>query len=445
MKKYTPLILVGIIIVLAAVLTGVLIYLKNQPLQQRAFQPIVTVKSMEPDSSIWGLNYPNEYSSLLQTAGNNTSTLYGGSAKLSYLLEDPRLVILFAGYSFSHDYNQPRGHQNTLIDIRATKRVTATTHATCYSCKSSDNPGLWSQMGMEAYDASLFTDMTPKINNPIGCANCHEAGTMRLIITNPAVEAALKAEGIDWHTYTRQQMRSLVCANCHVTYFFAGDNKVLTIPWANGMRVEDIIKYEDAANTFADWTYPGTGTPIMKARHPDYELFAADSTHFKAGVSCADCHMPYVREGAMKYSSHDIMSPLLDPQKSCGQCHTNVDVVLARVSTIQDTVHAAKIAAEDALIDAITALQAAAAKPDADPALLDEARTFHRHAQYMWDFISSGNSMGFHNPDEALRILSNATDLARQAQMKAAQAAGDPALLKTGVYDSLDPKPTPAP
>ena len=445
MKKYaTILILVGIIVVLAAVLTGVLIFLKNQPPQERAFQPVATVQPLEPDSSVWGLNYPNEYSSLLLTADNNTPTLYGGSAKLSYLLEDPRLVILFAGYPFSQDYNQPRGHQNTLIDIRATKRVTATTHATCYSCKSSDNPGLWSQMGMEAYDAKLFTDMTPDINNPIGCANCHEAGTMRLVITNPAVETALKAEGIDWRTYTRQQMRSLVCANCHVTYFFAGANKLLTVPWADGTRVEDIIQYEDSVN-FADWTYPGTGTPIMKARHPDYELFTADSTHFNAGVACADCHMPYVRNGAMKYSSHDIMSPLLEPQLSCGQCHTDVNVVLARVSVIQDTVHAAKIAAEDALIDAITALQAAAAKPDSDPALLEEARTLHRHAQFMWDFISSGNSMGFHNPDEALRILSNATDLARQAQMKASQAAGDPSLLKTGIYDAMDPKPTPTP
>ena len=101
----------------------------------------------------------------------------------------------------------------------------------------------------------------------------------------------------------------------------------------------------------------------MKARHPDYELYTAGSTHFNAGVSCADCHMPYVRDGAMKYSSHDIMSPLLDPQQSCGQCHTDVNEVLARVNTIQDTVHAAKITAEDALIDAITALQAATAKP----------------------------------------------------------------------------------
>ena len=445
MKKYTTLILVGIILVLAAVLTGVLVFLKNQPPQERAIiQPIATIQPLEANSSLWGVNYPNEYSSLLLTASNNTPTTYGGSAQKSYLLEDPRLVILFAGYSFSHDYNQPRGHENTLIDIRTTKRVTATTHATCYSCKSSDNPGLWEQMGMEAFDAQLFSDMTPNINNAIGCANCHEAGSMRLVITDPAVEAAFQAEGLDWRTFTRQQMRSAVCANCHVTYYFAGDNKVLTVPWVNGTRVEDIIQYEDSIN-FADWTYPNTGTPIMKARHPDYELFTADSTHYSAGVSCADCHMPYVREGAMKYSSHDIMSPLLDPQQSCGQCHTDVDVVLARVAVIQNTVHDAKIGAEDALIDAISAIQAAAANPNSDPALLDEARTLHRHAQYMWDFISSSNSMGFHNPDEALRVLGNATDLARQAQMKAAQAAGDPSLLVTGVYDAMDPKPRPVP
>jgi len=167
MKKYAAtIILVGIIIILGAVLSGVLIYLKNQPPQQRAFQPITTVKPLEPDSSIWGLNFPNEYSSLLQTAANATSTKYGGSAKLSYLTLDPRLVILFAGFSFSMDYNQPRGHQDTLIDVQATKRVTATTHATCYSCKSSDNPTLWAQMGMTAYDSKLFSAMTPASPNP---------------------------------------------------------------------------------------------------------------------------------------------------------------------------------------------------------------------------------------------------------------------------------------
>jgi nitrite reductase (cytochrome c-552) len=445
MKKYAVLIiLVGIIVVLGAVLTGVLLYLKNQPPQVRSFQPVTAVKALEPDASIWGLNFPNEYASLLLTANNNTPTTYGGSAQKSYLLEDPRLVILFAGSAYAKDFNQPRGHQNTLIDVRATLRVGATTHATCYSCKSSDNPLLWSQLGMQAFDAQLFSAMTPEINNPIGCANCHEAGTMRLVVTNPAVEAALQAQGIDWTIYTRQQMRSLVCANCHVTYFFAGEDKLLTVPWGDGMSVESIIKFQDDA-AFSEWTYPGAGTPILKARHPDYELFTAGSTHFNAGVACADCHMPYLRDGAMKYSSHDIKSPLLEADISCGQCHTDVEDVLARVKTIQDTVHAAKIVTEDALVDAITALQSAAADQSADKALLEEARTLHRHAQYMWDFISSANSMGFHNPDEALRILQNSADLARQCQMKAAQAAGDLSLLKTGVYDAMNPKPTPAP
>ncbi len=444
MKRYTTLILVGVIIVLAALLTGVLLFLKNQPPQQRTIQPVTTVQPSEPNSSIWGLNYPNEYSSYLLTASNKIETKYGGSSQRSYLAEDPRLAILYAGTSYAKDFNQARGHANSLTDVRATLRVSSTTHATCYSCKSSDNPKLWAQLGMQAFDATLFADMTPKINNPIGCANCHEAGTMRLVITNPAVDAALKAEGIDWRTATRQQMRSLVCANCHVTYFLAGQGQLLTVPWADGTRVEDILQYENSIG-FSDWTYPDTGMGLIKARHPDYELYTADSTHFKAGVSCADCHMPYIRDGAMKYSSHDVMSPLLDPYVSCGQCHTDVGYVLERVQTIQDEIYAAKIASEDALIDALTAIKLAAANPNTDTALLDQARQTYRQAEYMWDFISTSNSTGFHNPEEALRILRNATDLARQAQMKTAQAANDSSLLRTGVYEASHPSPTSTP
>jgi nitrite reductase (cytochrome c-552) len=444
MKKYSNLILVGIIVVLAAGLAGTLLYLKNQPPQERGFEPIVEIAPMEPDSSKWGINFSNEYATLLKTADNNTPTTYGGSEKFSHLIEDPRQVILFAGYSFSKEYNEERGHQNSLTDVRAIKRVDEKTHATCYSCKSSDNPRLWSEMGMEAYDARMFSEMTPETQNPIGCANCHEAGTMRLIVTNPALEAALQAQGKDWQTFTRQEMRSVVCANCHVEYYFAGDKKVLTFPWADGTRVEEIIEYYDGIG-FSDWMYPGTEAPMLKAQHPDFEMFTADSTHYKAGVACADCHMPYLRDGAAKYSSHDIHSPLLNPEQACGQCHTDVDYVVERVQTIQDEVYKAKLAAEDAIVDAITAIQAAAKVSDVDPILLDEARTLHRHAQFRWDFVSAENSMGFHNPEEALRILGDATNLARQAQMKAAQAAHAPSILETGSYYTLPSVPTPVP
>ncbi|OQY84484.1 MAG: cytochrome c-552, partial [Anaerolineae bacterium UTCFX3] len=277
-------------------------------------------------------------------------------------------------------------------------------------------------------------------NNPIGCANCHEEGTMRLIVTNPSLENALKAQGKDWTAYSRQEMRSLVCANCHVEYYFEGPEKLLVFPWGKGTRLDQIVEYYEEEG-FKDWTYPGTGTPMLKAQHPDYETFTAGSTHYNAGVACADCHMPYVRDGAAKYSSHDIHSPLINPEASCGQCHTDVNYVTTRVAEIQQQVAATKLATEDALVDAINAIKAAAANPNVDAALLDQARALHRKAQFMWDFVSAENSMGFHNPEYTLKNLADATNLARQAQMLASQAANDPALLATGTY--YLPTPTP--
>jgi nitrite reductase (cytochrome c-552) len=442
MNKYTNFILGGIIIVLAAGLAGTLIFLKNQPPQERAIAPIVQIAEMEPDSARWGINFPNQWNTLQQTANNKTDTTYGGSSKFSQLERDPRQIILFTGYPFSKEYNDDRGHMNAVTDVNAIKRINEKSPATCYSCKSSNNPALWKQMGMEAYDATLFSDMKANIQNSIGCANCHEAGSMRLIVTNPALKEALAAQGKDWTTFTRQEMRTVVCANCHVEYYFKGDHKYLTFPWANGTRIENILAYYKE-NGFKDWEYPDTKTPMLKAQHPEYEMFTADSTHFKAGVSCADCHMPYVREGAAKFSTHDVHSPLLNPEASCGQCHTDVKYVVGRVNEIQNQVYNTKIATEDALVDAIAALKAAAANPKADPALLDEARALHREAQFMWDFVSAENSMGFHNPEYILKILADSTNKARQAQMKAAQASGDMNLLVTGIYDSLDPKPTP--
>jgi nitrite reductase (cytochrome c-552) len=444
MKNYTTLILAGLVIVLAVALVGVLTYVKNQPAEERAIQPLVEIAPMEPDSSKWGLNFPNQYDTFMKTKTNNIDTTYAGSSQFSWLERDPRQVILFAGYPFSKDYNDDRGHANALTDVRKTKRLNLDdsnpkhTPATCYSCKSSDNPGLWTKLGMEAYDKMTFNEMTPNINNSIGCSNCHEAGTMRLIVTNPALKEALAAQGKDWETFTRQEMRTVVCANCHVEYYFKGDGKYLTFPWANGTNIENIISYYEESG-FKDWEYPDTGTPMLKAQHPEYEFFTADSTHYKAGVSCADCHMPYVSDGAAKYSSHDVHSPLLNPEQACGQCHTDTDYVVRRVNTIQDQVHNTKLDTEDAIIDAINAIKAAVATGKADPELLDQARKLHREAQFMWDFVSAENSTGFHNPEYALDILGKSADLARQAQMLAAQSVGDTSLLATGTYYQTAP------
>ncbi len=425
----TTLILTGIIVVLAVALTGVLLYINNQPEAPRGIEPVAEIAEMEPDSSKWGVNYPNQYSTLLKTETNNTRTIHGGSEKYSKLEEDPRLLDLFAGYGFSKEYNEDRGHLNSLTDVREIKRVGEKTAGTCYSCKSSDNPRLWDEMGMAEFDRTLFKDLGQHIDQPIGCANCHEAGTMRLVVTNPALEEALKAQGKDWKTFTRQEMRTVVCANCHVEYYFAGEGAYLTFPWSDGTRIEEISQYY-AELGFKDWEHPQSGAPMIKMQHPEYELFTADSTHYKAGVACADCHMPYTRDGAAKFSTHDVQSPLLNAETACGACHTDVGYVTTRVATIQQQVRETMDASEDAITAAIQAIQAAAEAPDVDAALLTEARDLHREAQLRWDFIAAENSMGFHNPEESLRILAVATDLARQAQLKAVLAAGTPEVIQ---------------
>jgi nitrite reductase (cytochrome c-552) len=228
-------------------------------------------------------------------------------------------------------------------------------------------------------------------------------------------------------------MRTVVCGNCHVEYYFKGDGKYLTFPWAKGTDIHQIISYYEESG-FKDWEYPDAKTPMLKAQHPEFEFFTAGSTHYNAGVSCADCHMPYVSDGAAKYSSHDVHSPLLNAEAACGQCHTDTEYVVGRVNEIQEQVATTKQDTEDAIIDAINAIKLAAANPNADAALLDQARSLHRKAQFMWDFVSAENSTGFHNPEYALKILAESTNLARQAQMLAAQSINDMSLLQTGTY-----------
>jgi nitrite reductase (cytochrome c-552) len=404
-------------LIMAGFIVALLVFMWNQPIQRRGVEPLRQVQPFEPDSAIWGENFPNQFSTYMQTAHNDQATEFGGSEDFSKLEKNPRLVLLFAGYGFSKGYNEERGHRNSLIEVRETVRLTERTPATCYSCKTSDNPRLWNEMGMADYDAMSFTEMSPNIDHPIGCANCHEANTMRLIVTNPALEEALQAQGRDWRNFTRQEMRTIVCANCHVEYYFAGEGNYLTFPWARGTRIEEMEQYYREVN-FTDWTHPTSGAPMIKMQHPEYELYTAGSTHYEAGVACADCHMPYTRDGAVKFSTHNVRSPLFNPAASCGTCHTDVDRVIGRVSEIQNQVWATMETTEVALVEAIDTI-AAAAEQNGNAELLEEARQLHRAAQLRWDFIAAENSMGFHNSQEALRILAAATDMARQAQIKA--------------------------
>jgi nitrite reductase (cytochrome c-552) len=231
-----------------------------------------------------------------------------------------------------------------------------------------------------------------------------------------ALKASQGVPNYDVNTMaTRQEMRSYVCGECHVTYYFQPPNKRLTFPWAKGLKVEDIIAVEDE-NKINEWTHPDSGAQLIKPRHPEFEMWN-QGVHARSGVACADCHMPYMRQGGLKISDHQINSPLLKINRSCQTCHHFPEEELkARVEDIQDRFFNLRNTALDALVDLIGDIKTEKTKGATDTQLAS-ARDYQRKGQFMIDFVMSENSMGFHAPQEATRILGDAINLCRLGQL----------------------------
>jgi nitrite reductase (cytochrome c-552) len=381
---------------------------------------VVQIADNELDPAVWGKNFPREYDSFKKTEDTTISTTYGGSIKYSKLEKDPKLVRLYAGYPFSVDYSKARGHYYALIDQKATKRQeVAAQPGACANCHAAEAPQLIVQLGWENFNHTPYKQIQDQLHIGTSCADCHDSKTMDLRVTRPAFINAMKARGIDVNQATRQEMRTYVCGQCHVEYYFAGDNKILTFPWTKGLEIENIEKYYDEIS-FKDWVHKDSGAPMLKMQHPEFEMWSS-GIHAKSGVSCADCHMPYVREGAIKVSDHWVRSPLTDISRACQPCHRQSEAELKqRVLDIQNKTHDLIDKTETAMGDGIDVI-AAAQQSGATDADLAKARDLHRKASMRWDFVSSENSMGFHSPQEAARILAEAINYARQAQVAALQ------------------------
>lgn len=374
----------------------------------------------EPRNEVWGENYPREFETYARTAESTTHTKYGGSAVRDLLEENPRLVVLWAGYAFSRDYKQARGHYRAVEDIRATLRTGVAQPATCWSCKSTDVPRVMEQVGVSEFYRKSYTELGPEIVNNIGCQDCHDPESMNLRITRPALAEAWTRQGKDITKATHQEMRSLVCAQCHVEYYFKGkEDKHLTFPWDKGYSAEQMESYYDSVN-HVDWVHKLSRAPMLKAQHPDYELYRT-GIHAERGVACADCHMPYRSEGGVKFTDHHIRSPLENVAGSCAVCHRESEETLKRnVFDRQDKVRELLARAEDNLaaahVEAKAAWDAGATEEEMAPAL----RAI-RHAQWRWDWVAAANGVGFHNPLESARVLGSSIELAKDARSAVAR------------------------
>lgn len=400
--------------------------------------PLKTIGPWETDNAKWGENYPREYESYKKMADSTTRTKYGGAEPRDYLAETPANVILFAGYSFAKEYRQARGHLHAIEDVTATKRVNNKTPATCWTCKSPDVPRLMHEWGPKKFYAQSFDALKPEIKHPIGCLDCHEPNTMRLRVTRPALREAFQRQGKNIDEASHQEMRSLVCAQCHVEYYFKGQGNYLTFPWDRGTTPEDMERYYDRAD-FADWTHAISKARMVKIQHPDYEVYRT-GVHAYRNIACADCHMPYRTEGGVKYTDHHLQSPMLNIANSCAVCHRWSEAeIRGRVEGIQDKIHQGRGWAENVLAKAHFDI-AAAANAGADDKELAGARRLVRHAQLRWDYVAASNGMGFHSPEECMRILASAIDLAGQCRVECARILARHGVVKPVEYPDFSTK-----
>jgi nitrite reductase (cytochrome c-552) len=524
--------LAGIFALVAVGVAALLVNIAERKEQAKhAYVKLVEVTEDDLDPARWGTNWPREYDGYKRTS-EPTSTKYGGAAGPAEgqlapqkSARDPWLKRVFAGYLFAVDYRDRRGHAFMLFDQENTKRnvpAEGKQSGNCLHCHASIMP-LYKKLGKEAAPQATEAEQIQaglvKVSelsywdahkalealgggkaHPVSCVDCHDPGSMEIRVTRPAFITGIqklaasaapvphlpsidrwrkgdKAKPYDPNLDgTRQEKRSFVCGQCHVEYF-CGKGQTIFFPWAEGLRVEDMEKQYDATlvkeKRFKDWTHAETGMEVLKAQHPEFEMWSM-GIHARSGVACADCHMPYKREGAQKLSEHWVRSPLLQINRSCAGCHPyGDDEIKARVEGIQDRHFALMTRAGQAavaMIDAIVAVrkpwdekarEAATARAKAtlepqeafqklareeqekklgaevkanllaawrtvvekDPAL-KELEELQRAAQWRLDYVAAENSMGFHAPQEMARILGESIDLSRQAQVKAAQLTG---------------------
>jgi nitrite reductase (cytochrome c-552) len=538
----------AVVAIATAIVTAVVVALlvnifERKQEAKNPFLKLVELTEADVDPKKWGVNWPREYDGYLRTA-EPSSTKYGGgmvgpegTLPPEKAERDPWLTRIFAGYLFAVDYRDRRGHAFMLRDQEITKRNVPgedKQSGNCLHCHASIMP-LYRKLGREAlpqgspaaqvqkglervgemtyWDAHKLLGALTGTVHPVSCVDCHDPDTIELRVTRPgfltgiqklaASEAAVPhlpsvdrwRRGDRSRPYdpnvdgTRQEMRSFVCGQCHVEYY-CGKGMTLFFPWDEGLKVEQMEHVYDGMQVkgqrFKDWVHAETGMEVLKAQHPEFEVWS-QGIHARSGVACADCHMPYKREGAMKVSEHWVRSPLLAINRSCETCHPYGEQELkARVEAIQDRHHALLSRAGDAavaMLDAIIAVRrqhgdrsrtqatadarAALASPAfaalapaeqtakleadiktrlqtlwlasvAQDPKLKELGDLQRAAQWRLDFVAAENSMGFHAPQELARILAESIDLSRQAQVKAVLLSGEAIAAEA-------PAPAPAP
>ena len=404
------------------------------------------------DPAEWGKVYPLQYELWKQTGEPNPagkSKYKKGNdvgGRVDKLDEYPFLAVLYNGWGMGSEYTEPRGHQHMIQDQLEVDPGRYKAGGSCLTCKTPYAPQLEKQMG-KAYFSTPYKEVLarlPKDQQSLGvaCIDCHDSRGMALKISRGfTLGKALVKIGVDETKLTAKENRTLVCAQCHVSYIITKDKEMhstdVVFPWNNSkvgnITVENIIAQIKSSPVNLEWTQSVTGFKLGFIRHPEYELFSNNSPHWTNDVSCADCHMPTVTVDGKKISDHRIMSPLKNDLVACAACHNEKPQELRdKILAIQDNtmvvyLKAGYATATDAkLFEMANRVEASGKK--IDKIRYAQAREEYEQAFYRVVFIGAENSNGFHNPKETMRVLNDAVKYAASADRELRQL-----LLQAGV------------
>ena len=408
------------------------------------------------DPAEWGKAFPVEYEMWKKTAeppdtpglskykkGNDDP-----KAMVDKLSEYPYLALLFNGWGFGIGYNEPRGHSHMVQDQLDIDSSRLKAGGVCLTCKTPYANHLMKTMGADYYKTP-YKEVLARIPDQkfatlsVACIDCHNNRDMSLTLSRDfTLGPALRGMGVDTTKLDHQAKRTLVCAQCHVTYVIPKDKDMKSVglffPWQGSkpgnITIENIIAKIKSDPSYLEWKQTVTGFKLGFLRHPEYELFSNNSVHWKAGASCADCHMPYTKVGAHKASDHRITSPLKNGLKGCIQCHAESpewlknQVVAIQDRTVSLQIRAGYATATVAKLFEMTHAAQAAGK-SIDKTLYNTAKEYYEEAFYRCTFIGAENSVGFHNPSESMRVLGDSVAFATKAEALLRQA-----LAQAGVH-----------
>ena len=437
---------VVVLSVLCIVLAAVGFYLYLQPATPASSD--INIDPDEKDPAVWGEIYPDHYDTHMMTAeGGTDHSKYRGSDDWDRLSGWPFQFVLMEGWGMGTDYRMSRGHVHALYDqlhIHESRRAGG---GACLTCKSPYVPDLQEEMGIDYYRLPYdeVHNQIPEEHQELGisCVDCHDGESIQedpkalsLGISRQELIDALESMGKDTDNLTTQEKRSLVCAQCHVDYAMPKDEEGRSVdvlfPWRKAeweeITIEAIVE-QTREDELYEWEHAVTGMDMGHIRHPEFELYSNNSTHWEAGLSCADCHMPNKDIGKNKITDHQATSPLKKDLEACVSCHDqSTEKLRERIFDIQDRTNHTYTRAGFAAAEAAKAIEMANETEGIDEELLDKAKNYYEKAYYFITIIGAENSMGFHNPSESMRVLSDGLNYARKSESYSRQA-----LQKAGV------------